>query len=507
MSKEEINYWLFQSTPKVFQLREALAAEDLQTFSVKAHKKKIKKGDKIILWQAGKHTGCYGLATVMTLPKVQEIAPLEAPYFKRLPKKGLRVHLHIDYNLWNKPITKEILPTAPDFAPFYAGTPGTNFKATKTQYESLINIIERLDAAEEPPVPYLPIRRPLTQLNLILQGPPGTGKTYQTVNYALSVIEDRNLKELSIEPRKHLRDRFEAYQIEGRIQFITFHQSYSYEDFVEGIKPSTTEGGISYQIEDGIFKRICQAALLAFETYYHTVIESTPTLSPALLASILQKAPKYVLVIDEINRGNIASIFGELITLLEADKRTFMPEAMQTILPYSKQSFGIPPNLYLLGTMNTSGRNTTTIDAALRRRFAFKTFPPLPALLSYPIEAGVDLVKLLTVINQRINLLLGEDYQIGHAYFMNVYTLDDLCILFTNNIIPLLRSYFFNDWQKIAMVIGQHFFEQTPSPDYTLLAPIDAPMVDFPSTQPSYQLKEPSDWQEEDFIRIYALDY
>ena len=149
MSKKQVNYWLFQSNPKVFRLREALAAEDLQTFSVKAHKKKIKEGDKIILWQTGKQTGCYGLATVKNAPVVQPIPSIETPYFLQLPKEGLRIQLSIDYNLWNKPITKEILPDVPDFEPFYAGNSGTNFKATKTQYESLVSVIERLEAAEE----------------------------------------------------------------------------------------------------------------------------------------------------------------------------------------------------------------------------------------------------------------------------------------------------------------------------------------------------------------------
>lgn len=506
MSKEKINYWLFQTNPKVFRLKEALAAEAIQTFSVKAHKKKIKIGDKIILWQAGKKTGCYGLATVQSDPTLQEVVHQEASYFQQTPKEGLRVKLVIDYNLWNKPITKEILPNEPDFEPFYAGIPGTNFKATKAQFKALIEVIERLEAVEEPAAIYLPIRKPLTYLNLILQGPPGTGKTYQTVNHALAIVENRSLKELAIEPRKALRQRYEEYQAQGCIQFITFHQSYCYEDFVEGIKPSTDNGNIIYSIEDGIFKRICQAAQQAFEDYLDTIAINQSSNSQ-VFEEVLKKAPKFVLVIDEINRGNIASIFGELITLLEADKRTGMPEAIQSILPYSKLPFGVPPNLYVIGTMNTSGRNTTTLDAALRRRFEFKQMPPQPALLQHPTEAGVNLVKLLSILNQRITLLLGEDYCIGHAYFMSVRTLDDLSNLFDNNIIPLLNSYFFNDWQKVAMVIGQSFFRESPTPDYTLLAPVDNPAFGTPTPKASYQLKPKEDWQEEDFIRIYEIGY
>ncbi len=504
MSNEKINYWLFQTNPKVFRLREALAAEAIQTFSIKAHKKKIKAGDKIILWQAGKQTGCYGLATVESNPTIQEVIQEEAAYFQKIPKEGLRVKLAIDYNLWNKPITKEILPNKPEFEPFYAGIPGTNFKATKSQFKALVHVIERLEAVEEPAAIYLPIRKPLSYLNLILQGPPGTGKTYQTVNHALSIIEDRSLKELAIESRLALRNRFEQYQEEGAIQFITFHQSYSYEDFVEGIKPNAVDGNITYGIEDGIFKRICQAAQTAFETHVESKEIAALTAIPE---DILKKSPKFVMIIDEINRGNIASIFGELITLLEADKRIGMPEAMQSILPYSKKPFGIPPNLHIIGTMNTSGRNTTNIDAALRRRFEFKQMPPRPALLQHPTEAGVDLAKLLTIINQRITLLLGEDYCIGHAYFMSVRTLDDLCNLFDNNIIPLLSSYFFNDWQKVAMIIGPQFFGQTPPPDYSLLATINNPVFEPINTKAYHQLTPKEDWREEDFILIYEAGY
>jgi len=184
-----------------------------------------------------------------------------------------------------------------------------------------------------------------------------------------------------------------------------------------------------------------------------------------------------------------------------------MPEAMQSILPYSKLPFGVPPNLHIIGTMNTSGSNTTTIDAALRRRFEFKHMPPQPELLQQPTEAGVDLVKLLTALNQRVGVLLGEEYAIGHAYFMSVRTLDDLSNLFDNNIIPLLSAYFFNDWQKVAMVIGQQFFTDSPSPDYTLLAPVDSPIFEPSTPKSTYQLKNKEDWREEDFIRIYEVGY
>ena len=220
--KETTQYWLFQSNPKVFRLKEALAAEALQSFAVKAHKKAIKGGDKVILWQAGKNAGCYALATARNKPEKMDIPAAEQTFFLEEPKNEQRVTLKIDYNLWNCPITKEILPNSKHFKAFYAGLPGTNFKATKAQYEELIGLIESLDLLHEPTAVYHSAKLISRPLNLILQGPPGTGKTYQTVNYALSIIEDRPLKELALEPRHELRQRFVAYQEEGRIQFITF---------------------------------------------------------------------------------------------------------------------------------------------------------------------------------------------------------------------------------------------------------------------------------------------
>ncbi len=510
MSDEKTNYWLFQSSPKVFLLKEALEAEALSTFSLKSHKAKVKQGDKIILWQTGKNTGCFGLATVQGAPEKATINPTETQYFKQIPTKGLRVPIHIDYNLWNRPITKEILPNVPEFEPFYAGTPGTNFKATKAQYSALIEVIERLEVVEEPAVKYLPLLKPLKYLNLILQGPPGTGKTYQTVNHALAIIEKRSLTELAIESRTNLRGRFEEYQEAGKIQFLTFHQSYSYEDFVEGIKPSTINGQINYGIEDGLFKRICANARTSL---LQTINEINPedtvdTIIPSSITNtILSKCKKYILIIDEINRGNIASIFGELITLLEVDKRAGQTEAMTTTLPYSKTPFSVPPNLHIIGTMNTSDKSTAPFDFALRRRFDFIYMPPQAELLPTNIEAGVNLVKLLTILNQRIQLLVDEDHLVDHAYFMKITTLDDLVNLFDNKIIPLLKEYFFNDLHKLSLVIGPHFFEQVAPPDYTLLAISDRPIIEEGGRTASLVLRVASSWLEKDFIRIYEPGY
>lgn len=631
MAQKKVKYWLFQSSPQVFRLKEALAADAVATFAVKAHKKAIKVGDKIILWQSGKKAGCYGLGTVLSIPQNQAITSKEKDFFVNKIEEEQRIQLRIDYNLWNRPITKEILPNSQSFEAFYAGIPGTNFKATKGQFEELVAMVEHLDMAHEPASTYVRKKPLLHSLNNILQGPPGTGKTYQTVNYALSIIENRSLPELAIEPRKDLRKRFEAYQEEGRIQFITFHQSYAYEDFVEGIKPNTQNGQIQYGIENGIFKQIAidarrclieaMAQLLpqyeievefnqlyrafliylksdnfnsfatpenrillldkvlrfgnlsvrkgkSFSTFtisknklkklYQQVIELAKTPYTAELVrsiigdvntnaywgifvafknfetqlvakeiealaseelvkepidlseisdQVLRHCRKYVLIIDEINRGNIPSIFGELISLIEPDKREGQPEAIHSLLPYSKEVFAVPPNLYILGTMNTSDRSVEAMDIALRRRFNFIEMPPQPALLRPAIEAGVNLEKLLTTINQRIEILLDKAHLIGHAYFMNVHTLDDLMALFDKKIIPLLQEYFFGDMNKLGLVLGQPFFNKVQSADSQIFGDFDTDFVEDLAYKKVYELKPAADWKESDFIRIYDATY
>ncbi len=629
--KETTKYWLFQSNPKIFRLRDALAAEALLSFAIKSHKKSIKKGDKIILWQSGKNAGCYALATALNKPEKAAIPAIEKPFFLEEPASEQRISLKIDYNLWNRPITKEIVPNSGHFRAFYAGLPGTNFKATKAQYKELIGIVESLDLVHEPAAAYRSTNSATHPLNLILQGPPGTGKTYQTVNYALSIIENRTLKELTLEPRNDLRQRFAAYQEEGRIQFITFHQSYSYEDFVEGIKPFSVGGQIQYGIESGIFKQICLNARrclvdamlqflprkeihLEFNQLYrsfldylksdhftnfiapdnrkillHKVLrfgnlsvregksfsvfnisknklqklyEHFPNLNAiqdvdkevrTLLGSVnthaywgvfsalkniegklleqeiknlqieaeeieqiniqaisdvvLKHCRKYVLIIDEINRGNISSIFGELISLLEGDKREGRSEATSTVLPYSKEPFAVPPNLHIIGTMNTRDRSTDAMDIALRRRFSFVEMPPTPALLRPAIEAGVNLEKLLTAINQRIEALLDKEHLIGHAYLMEVHTLDDLIKVFHGKIIPLLQTYFFGDLNKLGLVLGKQFFKQIEPINADLFSDFDADFVEELAYKKLYELKDHSEWKEPDFIRVYDKEY
>jgi 5-methylcytosine-specific restriction protein B len=224
-----------------------------------------------------------------------------------------------------------------------------------------------------------------------------------------------------------------------RYVFTTFHQSFSYEDFIEGIKPIITEGEssglIGYEIQNGIFKELCLRAASDPEN-------------------------RYAIFIDEINRGNVSAIFGELITLIEIDKRKNGANPMSVTLPYSKKSFIVPSNVDIIGTMNTADRSVESLDTALRRRFTFEEMLPTPELLIQEVEK-ISLKTLLEVMNQRIEVLVDRDHTIGHAFFMNINSLDDLRKTFANKVIPLLQEYFYGDYSKMEMVIGSAFFHRT----------------------------------------------
>jgi 5-methylcytosine-specific restriction protein B len=425
-------------------------------------------------------------------------------------------------------------------------------------------------------------------LNQIFFGPPGTGKTYHTVTEALQII-GLDFSGLS---RAQIKQEFDRKLKEGQIVFTTFHQSMSYEEFIEGIKPIEPEKEgeeIIYKVEPGIFKKLSIEAsfdfakygksketseALDFSNFYDIFIEEVQeklindeevelktksggtvlidsishqgnivikhhngtrsyTVSKARLAklqaafesldsvsnindefreviggsnssaywSVLNaikhitnrvsikveektysysdkvevvkkmtkedfnrvKEKNYVLIIDEINRGNVSQIFGELITLIEADKRLGKDEALEVSLPYSKEKFGVPPNLYIIGTMNTADRSVEALDTALRRRFSFTEMPPHYDLYGMNYEfAGVNGAEILRKINKRIEKLLDRDHLIGHSYFLlneeeKLNPEPKLLDSFYRNIIPLLQEYFFGDYAKIGAVLGNGF--------------------------------------------------
>ena len=341
-------------------------------------------------------------------------------------------------------------------------------------------------------------------LNQILYGPPGTGKTYQTVNYAVAIVEKEDIDEIKEESRKNRKEvkrRFDGYKKDGRIAMVTFHQSFAYEDFIEGIKPvldndssdstssdddssdsansdDDSSSEIEYTIEAGVFKRIAQEA------------RNKPD-------------ENFVLIIDEINRGNIAKIFGELITLIKDSKRLGKADALTATLPYSKTEFGVPNNLYIIGTMNTADRSIMQLDTALRRRFEFVELMPDPhhKAISTDIQ-GVNGQTRLKVMNKKIRTLLDREHQIGHTYLMGVEDLEKLKKTFQNNIIPLLQEYFYDGWQKIDAVLNKNGFITSEAPDPEL---VKSELVD--EEQKNYELLPFGDerWEsKESYQRIYT---
>lgn len=319
--------------------------------------------------------------------------------------------------------------------------------------------------------------------NMILYGPPGTGKTYITATYAVLICGWYTLDTLKNMNHSKIMEIYHELEQEGRIGFTTFHQSYGYEDFIEGIRPVLDKeqkdgqnqseeqkpeksDNLEYTMEAGVFKAFCEKAKEESEK-------------------------PYVFIIDEINRGNISRIFGELITLIEESKRKGEADERSVILPYSGLPFSVPSNVYIIGTMNTADRSIALLDTALRRRFSFvEMMPDTEVLKDIKIEvpkmpdavdkkagnastagektgnaAGnegkiiIDVQKLLEIINQRIEVLYDREHAIGHAYFCGLKenaTLDGLKNIFKKSVLPLLQEYFFDDYEKIAMVLGDN---------------------------------------------------
>lgn len=707
-TNNDVNYWVFQGNPKIYDIKGALNAGALKSWSVKAHKETIKPGDKIILWSTGDDAGVYALAEVTSEPieRKEELEELKFYKVASPNEDATRVRINITYNLADQPITKDQIKGNKELENLKVGSQGTNFKATETEYKTILQMIipkptntkywiyapgekafkwdefysegimalgwDQLadlnqyktkediaqelrfhDASEGSKMndalanyefkkvisigDIIIVKRGLhdflgygivtsdyyydnnredfkscrkvnwiknglwkdpqsktvlktltnitqykdyvnqlrkllgieieimsnssktitmnqsTPTNQILYGPPGTGKTYtlKTDYFPLyttketSLSKEKHFEEVvrnltwwqviaiavvelgkckvgdilkhkwilqkaklsnsnTVRPtiwgqlQSHTIDTCEFVNVKSKQQpfifnktadsyweileeevkeqypeiyelidsvenfnpnpdkeikryvFTTFHQSFNYEDFIEGIKPVLVDedgsGDVAYRIEDGIFKELCKRA------------DSDPE-------------NRYAIFIDEINRGNVSNIFGELITLIEQDKRKGAKHELSATLPYSKKSFSVPSNVDIYGTMNTADRSVEALDTALRRRFTFEEMLPDPTLIENSVkllmENGkieeVKLSELLITINKRIEKLLDKDHQIGHSYFLDITTVNDLKEAFQNKIIPLLQEYFFGDYGKIGLVLGQGFFEEMES--------------------------------------------
>jgi 5-methylcytosine-specific restriction endonuclease McrBC GTP-binding regulatory subunit McrB len=298
---------------------------------------------------------------------------------------------------------------------------------------------------------------------------------------------------------------------------VSFHQSFNYEDFIEGIKPDLFSGEedskseeLSYIIQDGVFKMACDKAanLAGYEDLNASLEDSKEN-----RIDMFDSAKPYYLLIDEINRGNISSIFGELITLLEDDKRLGAENELILDLPYSKKSFGIPKNLYVVGTMNTADRSVEALDTALRRRFSFVEVKPDTKVLGNKHKtkgvittsegSTINLISLLDTINDRIELLLDKDHKIGHSYFFNVNDYVALVDTFINKVIPLLEEYFYGDFGKIGLVLGKSFVVKALKENKPKLASFDYEDKDILMERDLYRFTPYDSWNSKSFISIY----
>ncbi len=444
-------------------------------------------------------------------------------------------------------------------------------------YEQDIFITERVQSEES--------NMKIIPLNQILYGPPGTGKTYRTIDKALEIIsKEEKIQIPSEDDRINRKKLFDEYVKNGQIVFTTFHQSYGYEEFVEGIKPiidnDENSQEVKYDIKDGIFKELCEKALenrdsiknfnfyidklkekvkiddnnpekyfelpntkysiqyrngktfrIKFDDMsknhkdYPVSIDNIEKLyktsnideiyNSAYVRAILnylklqgledykEKDEKvnlpYIIIIDEINRGNVSKIFGELITLIEASKRIGEKEELKVTLPYSGEEFGVPKNVYIIGTMNTADRSITSLDTALRRRFEFIEMMPDVSKLSMDCE-GINLQELLKAINTRIEYLLDREKTIGHAFFIGVENLNDLKKVFQNKIIPLLQEYFYNDYALIDAVLNKNDMLEISVENKDYLKN----MTEFiESDKVVYKFSDSNNWSKDTFIKIY----
>ncbi len=657
----EINYWIFQGNPKVFDFETALKQDILTDWTVSAHKDKIKVGDKVILWITGDRSGCYAFAEVTSEPHSKISSP-DDHLWKEKDNSELKAEINITHNLVTSPILKEQIASIKVLNTLKVGNQGTNFSASEEEFNALLKLAEKPNLFEQtknkfdkkifdnyiqylqkiirelniqpndervvysvrnnqlnfivgqrycfnifhseskgiygvisndkllenseafkenghtPPYytyyqEFLPndsdwfsiiesikielVRTSISgyrkhndldfenyvfeyqyldkeedmnfPLNTILYGPPGTGKTYNTILRAAEIIENRKIDSYD-EALKIFKDN-----LHNRIEFITFHQNYSYEDFIQGLRPNTKNNNkLTFEKKDGVFKIIADKALKNMLGLEYPVIEKKPfeevfnlLVDPLVKGDVEEievkleqvsyfitstenksihfrkssddtvyklsiwrlkkmyneesifdthgvssdyllpfvdellkrgkgleghkeevKLKNYVIIIDEINRANISRVFGELITLIEPDKRSHGAIPLEARLP-SGDSFIVPSNLYIIGTMNTADKSIALLDIALRRRFDFEAMYPKYEISNHEIY-DVDILKK---INEQIIKTKGHDFQIGHSYFMGDDN-KDLVQRINKKVIPLLLEYYMNDGNEVKTILN-----------------------------------------------------
>ena len=557
------SYWIFQGNPTMFDFETAMKDDVIDSWTVTAHKDKIKEGDRVIIWLTGTEAGCYALAEVTSKPYERQTSERDDKYWlkENMNKKGDVADIDITHNLIDDPLLKDEVDEIKELANLNVGLQGTNFSATEKEYKTILNMVQQNGSFSEvrnkfdsvygaalfenfieklrkmlselylkpndkrivysvrhnrfnfiigqrycfnihlsyprgvygyisseklredsspfdgPPEAYythsddfdltseewtslietmrkelkrttkssylvsnnkefenyvfktiIPENQMKYPLNTIFYGPPGTGKTYNTVLRAAEIVEDRKIASYD-EALKIFKEK-----LHDQIEFITFHQNYSYEDFIQGLRPDIgNEKELTFKKKDGVFKIMSDKAL-----ENHTNADNKK-----------EARKNYVIIIDEINRANISRVFGELITLIEPDKRSHGEIPLVAQLP-SGDKFMVPSNLYIVGTMNTADKSIALLDIALRRRFEFEAMYPLSAIEGKEIHD----VDILEKLNAKIVSTKGYDFQIGHSFFMDskedAY---DLKKRMNNKVIPLLLEYYMNDEKEVRSIL------------------------------------------------------
>lgn len=550
-----INYWIFQGNPSVFDFERAIRNNLLEDWTVSAHRDKIKIGDKVILWLTGKKAGCYALAKITAEPREIDTSK-DDHLWKTEDRNKLKAGILITRNLIDHPLLWYQIKDVEGLTDLKVGNQGTNFSASKREYTILSDLIEnKLGLMSNIDL----------SINTILYGPPGTGKTFKLGEYKESYFTDKDIAKSKEEVLREKVSLYPFWKVLGavlgtsgksltvneivdhpivkarvnpanktkpnnmawadlqsyandqstqlaakyrrsiklfhkaadgkwsidedkkaelpdiidqalldlaakpdvqpepgtnfkkRYDFITFHQKYSYEDFIEGIKPllqneedgEETVSDLQFELKKGIFYQTSLAALklVGYNSFEECYNDSKANREAKFDAVKDQKQSQYALFIDEINRANISAVFGELITLLEDDKRIGEENELWVELPYSGEKFCVPPNLYVVGTMNTADRSIALIDIALRRRFEFRPLYP-------EYTDGEWWSPLLEKLNSAIyGLKPNPDFFIGHAFFINKGESQRSLIL-NRKIIPLLNEYFQNNANQVKKVLA-----------------------------------------------------